>query len=240
MRYESAMKVVRCLRGSLDDPLSILAICSRIDLSYQPTYRHVRELEAAGVISTERVGREVLCRLADGEPAALWLALASMEDTERALAENSNRLANELVSAARAGRLGELLGLAIVSEETGRKVLAVLPGSADAAPARIRAQALCDAHGVSDAEVLALSREQFMRRLLQEWTPVSFAERAQILAGHQAMWQAVLAAAPVKPPQAKPGRKTVKPRPPRRPRQPSESPAEDVAFEEQFEEQFID
>jgi len=219
MRYESAMKVVRCLRESLSEPLSILTICSRIELSYQPTHRHVRELEAAGVVCTKRAGREVLCLLADSDQAALWLALASVEDTEQLMAGGADPLAEKFVLAAHAGRLGEILGLAVVPKGNSREVIAVLPSGADHAAVRTRAQALCDAHAGSDVQVAAFSGEQFMRRLIRDWTPTRFANDAQVLVGHQQVWRAVLAAASVKPPAAKAGRKSVSPRPARQPRQ---------------------
>jgi DNA-binding transcriptional ArsR family regulator len=218
MRYESAMKVIGCLRASLGEPLSISAICSRIALSYQPTYRHVRELEAAGVLTTERAGREVLCRLADSHTAALWLALASAGDGEQTRPGGPDRLAAQLGEAARAGRLGEILGLAVIPGEDGRQVLALAPTGGDTQAIRARITNLCAANGVADADPLVLDREQFARRLLQEWTPVGFADRAHILAGHQALWEAVLAAAPVRPALPAANRAPLPARPRRAPR----------------------
>jgi hypothetical protein len=202
-----------------------------VDLSYQPTYRHVRELEAAGAIATEREGRQVLCRLAASEEAAVWLSLASIEDAQRMPQQDGDGLAGALVSAARAGRLGETLGLAIVSGGNGRQVVAIVPDAADAAAILTRAQAVCQTHGAPDAEALALSREQFARWLLDEWTPAVFAERAQVLAGHQALWLAVLDATPAGAARQQAPRSPAQVRPARRP---EAAPEEDVAEEERF------
>lgn len=229
MRYESAMKVVRCLRESLGEPLSILNICSRIELSYQPTHRHVRELEAAGVICTKRAGREVLCLLADSDQAALWLSLASVEDTEQTLTEATDPLVQKLAPAARTGRLGEILSLVVMPNSGCREVVVVLPGTADHSAVQTRTQALCDVHAGPDVQVVALSGEQFMRRLMRDWTPARFANDAQVLVGHQQVWRAVLAAASVKPPAAKTARKSVPRRPGRQPRHAAEGGGQRVA-----------
>ncbi len=154
-----------------------------------------RKSQRAAVVCTKRAGREVLCLLADSDQAALWLALASVEDTEQLMADSADPLAEKLVLAARAGRLGEILGLAVVPKGSSREVIAVLPSGADHTAVQTRTHALCDAHAGSDVQVAAFSGEQFMRRLIRDWTPTRFA------------------------PAAKAGRKSVSPRPARQPRQ---------------------
>ncbi len=80
MRYISALKVIECLKNAPEEALSISEICRRIDLSYQPTYAHVRALEQMGAIVSEKPGREVNCRLASGPAAQLWLSICSLHE----------------------------------------------------------------------------------------------------------------------------------------------------------------
>jgi DNA-binding Lrp family transcriptional regulator len=61
-------------------PAAILHIAQGVGLSYQPTHRHVRTLEAMGVIATEKSGREVMCRLRASDELAVWLALLSVQE----------------------------------------------------------------------------------------------------------------------------------------------------------------
>jgi hypothetical protein len=87
VRYESALKVVRFLKQHMGEPVSIRRICRGIDLSYQPTYKHVRSLEREGVIQATKTGREVVCELAPSAATTLWLGLASVAERRELLAD---------------------------------------------------------------------------------------------------------------------------------------------------------
>ena len=78
MRYESALQVIGFLKQVYGTPVPILRIAQNIDLSYQPTHKHVRTLEQLGVIETLKSGREVLCRLRASEATHVWLALLAL------------------------------------------------------------------------------------------------------------------------------------------------------------------
>lgn len=79
MRNASALQILRCLREHLGEEVNIRRICSQVSLSYQPTYAHVRALEAQGVVQTRKEGREVLCSLRPSPATYLWLGLAEEE-----------------------------------------------------------------------------------------------------------------------------------------------------------------
>ncbi|MFQ6096495.1 MAG: hypothetical protein ACE5O2_02125, partial [Armatimonadota bacterium] len=97
MRYESALKVVRFLKEHMGDRVSIRAICSGIELSYQPTYKHVRSLEREGVIRAAKQAREVVCEFVPSASTTLWLGLASVAERRELVATDGE--AGEIVGA---------------------------------------------------------------------------------------------------------------------------------------------
>ncbi len=80
MRYESALQIIESLKRAYSAPVSILCIAQNIDLSYQPTHKHVRALAKQGAIELAKQGREVLCRLKAGTAAHLWLSLLALQE----------------------------------------------------------------------------------------------------------------------------------------------------------------
>jgi DNA-binding transcriptional ArsR family regulator len=115
MRHDSALKVIAFLRENLGRPVSILEVCRGIDLSYQPTHGHIRELEELGVVVTERRGRQVCCALNGSDAAAIWLALES-EVRWREIGGEVKRLGEALRADLTQTLRGKLLSVVVAME----------------------------------------------------------------------------------------------------------------------------
>jgi len=86
MRFESVSQLLGELkRNYFEPPLAILTLCKRVNLSYQPTYAHIRALEAQGVVQTLKQGRKVVCRLTASPQTANWLALTAYSAARKRL-----------------------------------------------------------------------------------------------------------------------------------------------------------
>jgi len=96
VRYESALQVVAFLKRTHGTPVPILHIAQNIELSYQPTHKHVRALEQRGVVETAKEGRVVLCRLRATQATHLWLSLLAVEEREKLI--ESHTVAGSLAS----------------------------------------------------------------------------------------------------------------------------------------------
>ena len=181
MRYESAAQILSELkRAYLGAPLAILTLCEHIDLSYQPTYAHVRALEEEGVIETLRQGRKVVCRLAPAPETANWLASVGYTEARKRL------------KASRSWReLRDWATQALALQPSARAVF-LLPGKDN-----LRLVL------VSDAEVAAppparlalerLSASEFIASLTDQSKAVSLLIEALPLAGGEWLYMRLLA-----------------------------------------------
>jgi hypothetical protein len=200
MRPDSVLQIIAFLRRNLGRPVSIWEVCQGIALSYQPTYVHIRRLEAWGVVSTERQGRRVCCALDRSDAAALWLALES-EQRGRAMEGAWRRLGEALRSDLTRTLRGKLLAVAMGPAAAGALqplwVLVAEPSAQRQAEEvsrrvgeRLR-QPLQVAVGTSDDLLRWLQEEPQRQALVQEAVPIY---------GRERFWEMVLAGMPASQP----------------------------------------
>jgi hypothetical protein len=229
VRYESALKVVRSLKEAMGQPLSIRAICRRIALSYQPTHKHVRALEAEGVLRTEKRGREVLCELAYTPATTLWLGLVSVAERRELSAQGGaiGEFAERMVSESRAADAGVL---AVVvrrgrdsADGVASLVLVTRDGGREAARA-VRAAA------PNELKATVYEASAFAQLMSRPFERNPLLAESVVLSGEQAYWRLAFAQEPVSAegppaePYRRPPRRARKPKRPRRER-PAEQPA---------------
>ncbi len=191
MRYLSALQVIRCLKEAAGEPLSISEICRRIELSYQPTYAHIRALEQMEVIATDKPRREVKCRLARGAAAQLWLSLASLEEAKQLrkdpqrgpLIQALQAVIEEGVEAA-----VEVVGVAWPRQQEATRLIVVLSGLQNGATVQRLLQA---AHGVvPEIKLDTFAPPAFRQFIAQQGEAII--PTAVPLYGHQRFWELVL------------------------------------------------
>ncbi len=197
VRYESALKVVRSLKEAMGQPLSIRAICRRIGLSYQPTHKHVRALEAEGVLRAEKRGREVLCELACTPATTLWLGLVSVSE-RRELAARGGPLAEfatRMVTHGRERDTGGVLAVALrgarEDAKDGPSLLVVTRDGERDAARRVRA----DAPSGLQAKVYEASR--FAELMSRPFERNPLLADCIVLTGEQPYWRLAFAQEPV-------------------------------------------
>ncbi|MFQ6131278.1 MAG: winged helix-turn-helix domain-containing protein [Armatimonadota bacterium] len=193
MRFESALKVVRLLKTTIGQPLSIRGICQGIDLSYQPTYKHVRALEREGVIRTQKQGREVRCELAASAATSLWLGLVSVAERR------------ELVAAG--GELAEAAAAVVQHARAVRTatppIMVLLPpsGPHESSATLIAVTAEDEHHllGILGASISptirlqALTEEAFRRRMERPFQRYPLLAESVVLSGEQRFWDLAFA-----------------------------------------------
>ena len=194
MRFESALKVVRLLKTAIGQPLSIRAICQAIDLSYQPTYKHVRSLEREGVIRTDKQGREVRCELTACAATSLWLGLVSVAERRELLAQGG-ALAEVAASAAECAHqthAGADLVIALrparASQEPKSTLLAIVPEDGNHLVRDLRR--CC----TPDIRLESLTQEAFCERMQRPFERNPLLAESVVLAGEQQFWTLAFAA----------------------------------------------
>lgn len=191
MRYESAMQILGFLRDSYGTPVPIRRIAQNIDLSYQPTYKHVRALEGQGVIATAKTGRDVLCELRCSEATHVWLSLLAMAERESLLAGPRGELvalvrqtvrqvpSEGLQAVAVRTETGSPDGVLLLAEEPLRESLVA------------RFSARCASLDPT-ARVEAYSATQLAAMLTAEDVRRSWVTQVKPVLGEQAFWAALL------------------------------------------------
>lgn len=211
MRFESALKVVRQLKTTIGQRPSIRAICRAIDLSYQPTYKHVRSLEREGVIRTEKHGRQVRCELAPSAATSLWLGLASVAERRELLAAGGALAEAAAAVAERAWATDDGAGPIVAlrpgraSEESEGTVIAIVPEEGGDLVRDLRRQ--CP----SSVTVETLTEDAFRQRMQRPFQRNPLLAESIVLAGEQRFW--ALAFADQSPaPEPPPAEPLVRPR----------------------------
>lgn len=194
MRYESALEIVRFLKRVYGTPVPILRIVQNINLSYQPTHKHVRTLEQLHVVEAVKRGREVLCGLRASEATHAWLALLAVTDrgtlmaAEAPLGELATVVRRTVLHHAPAGL--EAAALREPQLDTPPGVVLMVNGeSRDAALRRFSAR--CRSV-VPDGEVCALTWEELDERLADPLERQNWVAHMHPLHGEQRFWAAVL------------------------------------------------
>lgn len=199
MRYESALQIIGYLKRAYGTPVSILRIAQNIDLSYQPTHKHIRALARQGAVETAKQGREVLCRLRASTAAHLWLSLLALEDRGRperddrdqtraleALRETVSDMPTEGLEALALQRVQGVTRVVVLVESYAREEI------------EHRFRVRCEALGET-AEVLALSFADLSGLLADPLERELWVADSTPLYGEQRFWEAVLPADGVTP-----------------------------------------
>ena len=191
MRYESALQIVRYLKQVYGTPVPILRIAQNIDLSYQPTYKHVRALQALGVIRAEKLGRDVLCCLAASDATHLWLGLLAVQQRSDLLSDPA--LAGLVLEIRRHLRfaLGEgVLAVALRRAAAGPELLAITVDTPDD-QLEHRLSARCTAGGAT-IPVTVLDRAAVADAVADDATRVLWVAQCVPIYGEQVFWALAL------------------------------------------------
>ncbi len=186
MRHTSALQILRYMRANYGRKLSISAVCRGVELSYQPIYYHIRQLEKLAVLGTFKFGRESLCMFVNSPATALWLGMLCHEQQKQATG-----LPAELTAGLRpylSQRWDAFDCIAVLLEEN--RLIAVLKSletqAADSIVARCQALSAV-------LRVELMDSGQFLQHF-ETASGLIWAQRAVIIAGHQDFWQYALAA----------------------------------------------
>ncbi len=192
MRYESALQIIGYLKRAYSAPVSILRIAQNIDLSYQPTHKHVRALAKQGAIELAKQGREVLCRLKAGTAAHLWLSLLAVEERVApggvplgqthalaALRDIVPDMPTEGLEALALQQTGNVPRIVVLAESYARDGL------------RRRFAVRCESLGLN-AEILVLSFADLAQLLADPLERERWVTQSTPVYGEQRFWEAVL------------------------------------------------
>lgn len=193
MRFETALNLVRFLKRRHGTPAAILHIAQGVGLSYQPTHRHVRTLEAMGIIATERSGREVMCRLRASEETAIWLALLSMHERSELLKLPSP--AGPLTAALRQAALHDpdsALESLAVRRSPEDQIAEVLVLARAAAVTQLRRRFAARTHAIAPISVTCHTDESWQEALDRPGERDRWVREAVALAQEQHFWARTL------------------------------------------------
>lgn len=193
MRFETALSLIRFLKRRHGMPAAILHIAQGVGLSYQPTHRHVRTLEAMEIIATERSGREVMCRLRPSEPTAVWLALLSVHDRADLLAAPAptGPLTVALRQAASVGADTTLEALAVRCD-TDDQIAEVLILARPHAVEQLQRRFSARTHAIAQVPVTCHTAESWSRSLASPGERDRWVRESVALVHEQCFWTRTL------------------------------------------------
>ncbi len=179
MRLESALEIVGALKDRFGEALTVMEICRKVPLSYQPVYTYVRRLAAENAVSVRKRGQRLLCEPAATPAGSLWLAQRSWHE----ICRTPSPVVTELVAA--------LEGRTTADAAAG--VIAALdPDPHDGDLVYVTAGGLGQI--ITAAPVRVVSRTQLAEILVGRDGRCEVARRILPLCGQQLMWSLGLAA----------------------------------------------
>lgn len=184
MRYTSALTVLEYMRENYGRRQSISEICRGVDLSYQPTHFHIKELEAAGVLCTVKAGRQSICQFINTTSTALWLGMLCNSQTSAAdgiVGELTERLAPYIRR--------HYSAFDCIAVLAGENRLIAVPKTANQQPSESIVARCAIISGVLQAEVFSAS--EFMDHF-ETPSGILWAQSATIIKGHQEFWHYAL------------------------------------------------
>lgn len=193
VRYESVLQILGSLKRSYGTSVTILGLSHSIDLSYQPTHKHLRTLDEHGVVELTKSGREVHCRLRRTTACAVWLALHSLQEHRRLLqAEGvTGALATSLSQTLSRCDCSGLQALALLEPETPEAAPAIVLMACDEQSEELQRRFAARSHAVDQRiEVQAYTVDQvatLSATQRREWVV-----RGCALYGEQRFWQLTL------------------------------------------------
>lgn len=186
MRYTSALTVLEYMRHNYGHRQSISEICRGVDLSYQPTHFHIKELEAIGVIGTTKAGRESICMFVNTTTTALWLGMLCNNwaaETSGIVGELAHRLHPYIRR-----NYSAFDCIAVFADEN--RLIAV-PKTANPQPSESIITRCKAISGALRAEIY--SAGEFTDHF-ETPSGILWAQSATVIKGHQEFWQYALAA----------------------------------------------